>query len=231
MFPFLTFLHLHGFLGIFFFFFLYLQFILPNWIVLVEFNLLFYIFLLISKTEMPDPNRELTERRPEEITTLHISKLPDDFKERELFLLYGSMPGFQNGQIAYAAPGRTLGFATFNNRENASGALEKTNGLSWTGAPPEFDLRVGFASSQSRNIKTDQSVSSSRSPVKPDVAGWQQIDNRVISIPHYPQPAYHSLTTLFVRSISEHMTNTQLKSLFQRYVSINHYITTVSSIA
>eukprot|EP01060_Flectonema_neradi_P003545 TRINITY_DN12298_c0_g2_i1.p1 TRINITY_DN12298_c0_g2~~TRINITY_DN12298_c0_g2_i1.p1 ORF type:complete len:248 (+),score=26.23 TRINITY_DN12298_c0_g2_i1:356-1099(+) len=169
---------------------------------------------------MGEPNNELSEGRPEDITTLHISKLPDDFKERELFLLYGTMTGFQNGQIVYGAPGRTLGFATFSNRENAARALERTNGMVWAGAPPEFSLRVGFASSQSRNVKTDQSVSSNRPPVKAESPGWSPggMDNRSHAVAHYsPQGSFQGPTTLFVRNISENMDTAQLKLLFQRY--------------
>ena len=105
---------------------------------------------------------QIVEERPEEITTLHVSSLPTDFKERELFLVYGPMRGFKNGQLKFT-PGKVLGFVTFDSRESAREALERTNGLSWTGSLPEFSLRVAFAAKQTRNIKSDRSIVSNHS--------------------------------------------------------------------
>eukprot|EP01064_Diplonema_japonicum_P024994 TRINITY_DN3585_c7_g1_i1.p1 TRINITY_DN3585_c7_g1~~TRINITY_DN3585_c7_g1_i1.p1 ORF type:complete len:214 (+),score=28.38 TRINITY_DN3585_c7_g1_i1:78-719(+) len=156
-----------------------------------------------------------------QITTLHISNLPDDFKERELFLLYIAMEGFQHGQLKFSSPGKTLGFVTFETVEQAAAAMEKTNGLVWNGSTPEFTLRVGFASAQSRVRKTDKSIISNR-PNRRVNSSWTGYRSPPSQYPPGPQslpgsPQQTSGTTLFVGGVDPAMNEQALIHLFTLY--------------
>ena len=140
-----------------------------------------------------------------EVTTLHLSNLPADFTERELFLLFGSMKGFKNGMLKFT-PGKMMGFVTFDTREFAAEAIERVNGLSWTGSSPEFTIRVSFAATQTRSVKSDRSILSNHSGTKG------------AAVPFYPQPHTHQPATLFVSGICESLSDLELSAIFDRYV-------------
>eukprot|EP01062_Namystynia_karyoxenos_P017397 TRINITY_DN16397_c0_g1_i1.p2 TRINITY_DN16397_c0_g1~~TRINITY_DN16397_c0_g1_i1.p2 ORF type:complete len:333 (+),score=119.04 TRINITY_DN16397_c0_g1_i1:90-1001(+) len=84
--------------------------------------------------------------------TLHVSHLPFDFADRELWLLFTTMPGFMRGHIKYEQNRQPIAFVTFDSLENAQIAMGATNGLPWLGGNTDTQdkFRVGLAKTSAK---------------------------------------------------------------------------------
>ncbi|KAI5075318.1 hypothetical protein GOP47_0009394 [Adiantum capillus-veneris] len=68
-------------------------------------------------------------RSDEEVRTLFISGLPNDIKEREIYNLFRSYPGYESCQLKYTGRGyQIVAFAVFNDQESALAAKAGLNG-------------------------------------------------------------------------------------------------------
>lgn len=149
------------------------------------------------------------------ITTLHVSQLPLDFRERELYMLFVTFDGFTSGHIKYQTGRGPLAFATFDSREHAQAALEAVNGMPWHGEGELDDagcpraISVSFSQTQSRTLRTDKTVSSNRG--HPDEPANRDAP---LPAPGPPRELQGPCATLFIGNIDRSMSEAELWSLF-----------------
>eukprot|EP01060_Flectonema_neradi_P010668 TRINITY_DN17752_c0_g1_i1.p1 TRINITY_DN17752_c0_g1~~TRINITY_DN17752_c0_g1_i1.p1 ORF type:complete len:270 (+),score=49.09 TRINITY_DN17752_c0_g1_i1:91-810(+) len=100
-------------------------------------------------------------------TTLYMTGLPANTTERELYLLFVTVPGFKHAVLKFSTEGRDpMAFATFNNYENAEVARLATDGLAFDFLQPEKRMKVVVSSNPSRIDRDDKFVSSNKGSLK-----------------------------------------------------------------
>ncbi|MCO5561697.1 hypothetical protein L7F22_015320 [Adiantum nelumboides] len=80
-------------------------------------------------TEEGDASATAEPRSDEEVRTLFISGLPNDIKEREIYNLFRTYPGYESCQLKYTGRGyQIVAFAVFNDQVSALAAKAGLNG-------------------------------------------------------------------------------------------------------
>eukprot|EP01065_Artemidia_motanka_P019009 TRINITY_DN2242_c1_g2_i1.p2 TRINITY_DN2242_c1_g2~~TRINITY_DN2242_c1_g2_i1.p2 ORF type:complete len:274 (+),score=76.37 TRINITY_DN2242_c1_g2_i1:53-823(+) len=96
---------------------------------------------------------------PETIATLHVSNLPLDFDERELYLLFAHMPGYLNATMMFDPARPPVAFVSFDNEHNAAVSRGLVHGMPWE---PYSDqtFKVDTARNKQRIVTSDKHVHS-----------------------------------------------------------------------
>lgn len=102
----------------------------------------------------------------DDVSTLHVTNLPMDCTERELYLLFATFPGWEGGHlIHYSGQKQPMAFVCFSSRRTACVAQEKTHGIPWAGGEGKSSrIRCAFAAQQSRSNRRDRRFTSANVP-------------------------------------------------------------------
>ena len=89
----------------------------------------------------------------EEVRTLFISGLPSDVKEREIYLLFRSVPGYEGCRLSLLGRDQTpVAFAVFDTQATCMDVIQDLNGIRMDPAS-SITLRIELAKSNSRPKK------------------------------------------------------------------------------
>eukprot|EP01059_Diplonema_ambulator_P037103 TRINITY_DN9636_c0_g1_i2.p1 TRINITY_DN9636_c0_g1~~TRINITY_DN9636_c0_g1_i2.p1 ORF type:complete len:225 (+),score=53.36 TRINITY_DN9636_c0_g1_i2:75-749(+) len=184
----------------------------------------------------------------EPISTIHVSGLPADFKEREFYLLLRNEPGFKYGFLKYGEGKMTLGFAQFDTPEQAQNAAERNDGLGIDLDRNAQKIHVHVAASNMRKKPVDSIIGSNQSKlprhVNPNIPHYNGAypgyppphampAKQPLHPHHYPQQYHHHqhhhasseehrpCNTLYVSNIDPRLSFEQLHAVFSRYPDFN----------
>ena len=186
---------------------------------------------------MPDevPTQMIHDEVPSESACIHVSGLPADFKERELFLLLRNEDGFRYSYLKHTAGKMTLAFAQFSTILQAESACNNLNELIIDQAFKDQKIHVKVAASNMKkppegrvgsNLSQQQRYQGGRMPFtyssySPPFTTTHQHQHHLV--PHgqtLNQPAGYKhvppCCTLFVSNIDSRMSDKQLTQLFSR---------------
>ena len=132
----------------------------------------------------------------EDQVTLYLTGLPPDVTEREVYLLFVTIPGFKHGMLKFSTEGKgPMAFITFDNHENAEIARQATDGLVFD-LSVQRKLKVVISTNTSRIEREDKFVGSNRVGVKNDLesdffeaARKLQSHEAIIKNRHEPYPS------------------------------------------
>eukprot|EP00249_Psilotum_nudum_P013126 c24166_g1_i1 orf=210-596(+) len=93
----------------------------------------------------------------EEVRTLFISGLPDDVKEREIYNLFQTFPGYEFCQLKYTGRGyQIVAFVVFSDQASALAAKEAVNGLKFDPqSSATLNIELARANSRAKRPYTD----------------------------------------------------------------------------
>eukprot|EP01062_Namystynia_karyoxenos_P050549 TRINITY_DN3936_c0_g1_i1.p1 TRINITY_DN3936_c0_g1~~TRINITY_DN3936_c0_g1_i1.p1 ORF type:complete len:445 (+),score=149.03 TRINITY_DN3936_c0_g1_i1:90-1424(+) len=94
---------------------------------------------------------------PVDVCTLHVSNLPVDFDERELFCLFGTMPGYMNATMMFDPVRPPVAFVTFNSAQAAAEATRIAGAMPWEPGCDQM-FKIGLARSQQRVLAGDKRI-------------------------------------------------------------------------
>lgn len=113
-----------------------------------------------------DSSRKLSRRAEEgPVSTLHVSGLPDDVRDRELRLLASFLPGLE-GTVLRPGGRSTIGFIKFTSQAFALAGAHALHGFCFDEEHPEVTLRVSLAK-RDMNVRGGGSAPSAAAAATP----------------------------------------------------------------